>query len=223
MLNIFVGGSGATKDFIVNDANGSVASHWGVDPSIFNIITVTKTGEAKFVKRVSGSKNATVTFQTYHYNVGEVENTGFYLENAVQLFRNAEGPNDMVNILGHSNGGNAVVRWLETYSPNYINSIVTAATPYNGKSMTVKQTGFVKEVMANKDKIKYNSVNVFVARDDDIHTFPSKYANDGVISEDSALCGSLVFPDSITVVANNQNHGTIMWSPEVINVVKKWF
>jgi len=219
MLNIFVGGSGATTSFIVD---GSELSHWGVSVNNFNVITVTKTGEAKFVKRVYGAKSATVTFQTYHYNCEELENLGYYLENAVQLFRNAEGPTDSINILGHSNGGNAIVRWLETYTPNYINEIVTAATPYNGKAVTVKQTGFVKEVMADKDRIKYNSVHVFVARDDRYNTFPSTIANDGTIAEDSALCGSLVFPGSVTV-CNNQNHGTIMWSPEVINVVKKWF
>lgn len=220
MLNIFVGGSGATKDFIVND---TVASRWGIASSSFNIITVSKTGEAKFIRRVTGSKNTTVTFQTYHYNVGEIENTGFYLENAVQLFRNAEGPNDTINILGHSNGGNAVVRWMEAYSPNYVNEVVTAATPYNGKSMTVKQTGFVKEVMAGKSKLHYTKAHVFVARDDDIHMFPSSIANDGVISEDTALCGSLVFANSLTIVKNNQNHGTILWSPELENVVLKWF
>lgn len=220
MLNIFVGGSGAVTNFIVNSPE--VSSDWGANPDSFNIITVTKTGEAKFVRRVYGSKSATVTFQTYHYNCPELENLGFYLENAVQLFRNAEGPTDNVNILGHSNGGNAVVRWLETYSPDYINEIVTAATPYNGKAVTVKQTGFVKEVIADKNKIKYNSAHVFVARNDNSTAFPSTIANDSVISEDSGLCGSLVFPNSVTV-CNNQNHGTVLWAPEVNSVVKNWF
>ncbi|WP_129045612.1 alpha/beta hydrolase [Companilactobacillus metriopterae] len=225
MLNIFVGGSGSDRNFIVNDySNGpSVAQHWGVNPSMFNIIEVEKNGTASFYKRVPGSKYATVVFKTNNYLVGELENLPYYLQNAVTLFRNAEGATDKLNIMGHSNGGNAVVRWLETYSPSYVNNIITIATPYNGKAVTVQQTGFVKEVIADKAKIKYSgTVNTFVAKDPTNDAFPTNIASDGVIAEDSALCASLVFPQSVTE-CNNQNHGTVLWSPEVKNVILKWF
>lgn len=229
-LNIFVAGSSATTDFLMNGDYSSSVLKWGVSPDDFNVIEVSRKGTIKYVQEKKSSKNATIIIEANVYNEADVENMAYYLQNGIQAVRNLPGnEKEPLNLFGHSNGGNAIVRWLETYchvkGAPQINNIVTVATPYNGYAMTTEQTGFLKEALGYNYVISImpkGDVTVIAAKDDTDNGFPSEFANDGVISLDSADCGSKVLETTVKVV-DYSNHNDVIWSDETANAVRNWF
>ncbi|WP_048705225.1 alpha/beta fold hydrolase [Companilactobacillus ginsenosidimutans] len=225
MLNVFVGGSGVNDDFITGYLKGldmPLANYWGANTNDFKTIHINKYGVPSFTDFKSGCKNAKIVFAENKYLETDIEDMAFALENAIQLFMDYAG-RDQINIYGHSNGGNIITRWLETYKPNYVHNILTVATPYNGKSVSVTPTGFLKEAIANKDKISYSGqVDMIVARLDNQQSYPSNIPSDGVVAYDSAQCGTLIYGNRMSVV-DGYNHNTAQASPLVSNLISKWF
>lgn len=227
MLNIFVGGSTVNDNFIVGPSIGnlpnSLASYWGQDPNNFDIIHIEKSGKVSWKFPHYGRKDIVVVYAPSQYLETDLENVPFCLENAISMIREQLG-HDQINIYGHSNGGNIVTRWIETYNPDYIHNICTVSTPYNGKAVSVDQTGFLKEAIANKDKIRYSGqADIIVARTSDQNTYPDSIPSDGVVSYDSASCGLLIYGSDKISVVDGYDHNTAQASPLVSNLISKWF
>ncbi|WP_125711045.1 alpha/beta hydrolase [Companilactobacillus zhongbaensis] len=223
-INLFVGGSGANfKDpsgNLMQDAFRNEFNHWGIDNRDYvDCIEVQKNGTAQYVQRGS-HKNIVITFKNCIYIESELENIGFGLKNAMDLVRRDNGY-PFINLFGHSNGGNAIARYLYNFKPNFIENILTCATPYNGKALTVTSSPFLKEVSDLTSYFKPSgNVDMFVGKGNISAEF-GNIPNDGVISTDSGQCGRWVYNHYVNVI-EGANHGTINTIPEVTKIVNEW-
>lgn len=221
-INLFVAGSGAN----FKDPNGNAFQNefntWGIgNRDLIDCVEVQKNGTAKYVQNGS-HKNIVITFKNCFYRECELENIGYGLKNAIDLVRKNNG-NPTINLFGHSNGGNAIARYLYTFKPKFVNNVLTCATPYNGMAFTVKPSAFVKEVLnLSNFWSPIGNIDIFVGKG--IYTpkvFPDYISNDGVISTDSGQCGQLVYNHYVNVI-EGANHGTINTIPEVTKIVNEW-
>jgi triacylglycerol esterase/lipase EstA (alpha/beta hydrolase family) len=225
-VNFFVSGSGGNFKDPSSSVPGAQDSFrapftsWGLNRDEATCIEISKNGTAKYVQY--GNSNVVVTFRSCFYVESELDGLGYALKNAIDLYRRDHG-NPNINILGHSNGGNAIARYVQAFRPSFIMNVITCATPYNGVALTVKPTGFVKEV-ENIDLSwsPQGNINMFVGEDNSGANFSPAVANDGTISTDSGLCGQDVYNRAVQIV-QAADHGTILTSQPVMNVLNSWF
>lgn len=236
-VNIFVSGSGGNwyddpiwKDFFYypNNVNPNGIRY---DIAKINRVQVEMNGTAKFIGTdkypiPTEKKQFVVSFQNCIYVQQELQNLGYQLKNAIDLIRNTVGGDVHINLFGHSNGGNAIARYVQAFKPYFVDNLVTCATPYNGVAWSVTPTGFLKDVTG----IGYywqpnNNLNMFVGSTGSNYnndSYPTWLDTDGVIAVDSGACGENVYGKTVQVL-KGYTHGTILHAPEVQRAVKSWF
>lgn len=222
-INLFVSGSTGFVDNPNNSADDSFRkefSYWGIgsrdNASRYEVMKNGTIGS----QHNENSKNIIIGFRNCIYTESELENLAFGLKNAIDLIRSQNGyPN--INLFGHSNGGNAIARYLYTYRPTFVDNVLTCATPYNGKALTVKPSAFVQEVSNLRLSWQPNGqIDMFVGKGDTGNPkFPSSVANDGVIATDSGICGQLVYNQNVNVISG-AGHTSINTIPQVTQIVK---
>lgn len=223
-VNIFVSGSGGNWYDNPQWGNFFNGAHGiPLDTKTLNVVESRQDGRAKMMVRGSLKKNYIVTFRNCFYVQQELENIGYQLANAITFIQSDSGQRE-VNLFGHSNGGNAIVRYLQAFRHDFVHDVVTCATPYNGEAWSVNKTGFLKEV-ENVPLHISGTISMFVGsmgNNDGNSAYPKWLDTDGTISTDSGSCGVYPYGKQVTVISQ-RDHGTILNAPQVQNAVQSWF
>lgn len=224
-VNVWLAGSAANAD----DFQKSPFMQLGIKSSDVTSLYVSSDG--KIIKKVNESKdikNIGVGFLDNRFTEQHLEDNPNLLDNLL-MYEYREKRFDSINLIGHSNGGNVITRWVERFSmyrPFKVNNIVTICTPFNGYVKSAKPTGFLKEVLANKNKLNGINKKAFMSVVKKPLDFEGKsYKWDTVVTLDNAYTGEQVFGGSIELInsmpdGSEPAHMKVLSSPNIINYLK---
>ena len=133
-----------------------------------------------------------VYFENYLWNDQAAYAGADGLHLAIQSYQSTY-PFEHADIVGQSNGGNIITRYLEAYPSNIFNNLITVGTPYNMRANDGDPaTDWLIDLFAGKSRLNpnLNVINV-------IGDVTGNNTGDEVVSRDSSLAGDFVFRDQV--------------------------
>lgn len=220
-VNVWIAGSTGTE----GDFKNSLLENVGLNDN--EITTIEVSIDGSIISRENDSsalRNISVVFQDNGFTESVLENNPNLLDN-ILMSEYTIKRFDNINIIGHSNGGNILTRWIERYEgyrPFSVIRMVTICTPFNGYVVqgADQPTGFLKEVLNNNSKLNGISKKAFGAYSG-YNTYrpytgnnSETYAGDTVVTLANAKTAENVLGVSLDVI-NGQTHMGILNSNEV--------
>lgn len=225
-VNVWVEGSTKTA----HDLENAPFKQLGITMSDVTTVAVSSDGLITKTNASSTVKNIGVTFANNAFRESDLEDNPELLDN-ILMSEYKDKNFDTINMIGHSNGGNAIVHWIERFQkfrPFKVNVLVTTCTPFNGYAKWATPNGFLKEILADKGELngitKYGFVADIGEKVADINGAMHEW--DSVVTLDNAYTGEQVFGQPFKLLqympdgSFGVSHMDSLKTTEVLNVLR---
>ncbi|KRL66926.1 alpha/beta hydrolase [Companilactobacillus versmoldensis] len=147
-----------------------------------------KTGERPFV---------TINNEDYLWDDQAVYEGANGIDRAIQSYK-TQNPFDKADIIGQSNGGNQITRYMELYPSKMFGTFLSTGTPYNMRADNgAAPTDLLLNLIAGAPRLDPNLKVINC-----IGRTPTDLTTDEVVSRDSAMSGRNIFVGNVASFTN---------------------